>query len=152
MKFSKIILLTMTITLIAAIQVHSTDHTGQQIQEIHEKPMVVQHNDNMFLEERLIDGYLVQFHVMEVSPDMEHKGSHNFMINIEHDGKVLDDVAINSKIIAPDGKSESKYLKKMGDWHMNGYNLADKGKYQLIILFKTADGKKHKGGVYYERS
>ena len=38
----------------------------------------------------------------------------------------------------------------MGDWYMTGYDLGEKGKHQLIVLFKTSDGKKHKGGVYYQ--
>jgi hypothetical protein len=38
---------------------------------------------------------------------------------------------------------------KKGDWYMNGYDLGESGEHQLIILFKTPDGKKHHGGVYY---
>jgi hypothetical protein len=87
---------------------------------------------------------------MKVSPEMEHGGNYNFMVKVEDQGKVLDNIVINSKVIDPDGGAESKFLNRMGDWYMNGYNIDKKGKYQLIILFKTADGKKHNGGVYYE--
>ena len=38
---------------------------------------------------------------------------------------------------------------KMGDWLMAGYGLGHKGKHQMMVLFKTKDGKKYKGGVYY---
>jgi len=38
---------------------------------------------------------------------------------------------------------------KMGDWYMNGYDLQKNGKHQMMILFKTPDGKKHQGGVFY---
>jgi hypothetical protein len=38
---------------------------------------------------------------------------------------------------------------EIGDWLIAGYDLGHEGKHQLMILFKTADGKKHKGGVYY---
>ena len=106
----------------------------------------------MFLVKKSIDGYDVSFHVMEAQKGMEHGGSHNFMIKIEQGGKVLGDVKINSKVIHPNGKSESKPLMKMGDWFMNGYDLGHAGRHQMMILFKTADGQKHKGGVYYPDS
>ena len=107
-----------------------------------------QHGD-MFLEKRTIDGYDVSFHVMKASDGMQHGGSYNFMVKVEKGGKSLDDVVINSKVIFPDDKADSKMLMRMGDWYMNGYDLKEKGRHQLIILFKTADGKKHQGGVYY---
>jgi len=105
--------------------------------------------DGMFLRKKNIDGYTVSFHVMEANDGMRHGGSHNFMIKVEKDGKVLNDAVINSKVVYPNKKAESKMLMKMGDWYMNGYDLATKGKYQMMVLFKTRDGKKHKGGVYY---
>ena len=103
----------------------------------------------MFLEKKEIDGYTVSFHVMEAKKGMEHGGSHNLMIKVEQNGKALTDVKINSKVVHPNGKAETKPLMKMGDWYMNGYDLGHDGKHQLMILFKTADGSKHKGGVYY---
>ncbi len=107
------------------------------------------HAGGMFLKKKEIDGYTVNFHVMPAKKGMEHGGSHNLMIKIEQNGKALTDVKINSKVIHPNGKAETKPLMKMGDWYMNGYDLGHDGKHQLMILFKTADGKKHKGGVYY---
>lgn len=103
----------------------------------------------MFLKTEHVDGYTVSFHVMKANSAMHHGGSHNFMIKIEKDGMVVHNVLINSKVIHPDGKAETKRLMKMGDWYMNGYDLGNKGKYQLMILFKTSDGKKHRVGVYY---
>jgi len=32
---------------------------------------------------------------------------------------------------------------------MVGYDLGNEGNRQMMILFKTADGKKHKDGAYY---
>ncbi|MFC1751379.1 hypothetical protein ACFL2V_21590, partial [Pseudomonadota bacterium] len=75
--------------------------------------------------------------------------SHNLMIKVEQSGKIVSNVKINSKVVHPNGNTESKALMKMGDWHMNGYDLGHQGKHQMMILFKTPDGKKHKGGVYY---
>ena len=63
----------------------------------------------------------------------------------------IQNVKINSKVVHPNGDAETKPLAKMGDWFMSGYDLGHTGKHQLMILFKTADGKKHKGGVYYSK-
>jgi len=105
--------------------------------------------DGMFLKKKEIDGYSVSFHVMKAKLGKEMGGSHDFMIKVEKDGKALTNVLMNTKVVHPDGKSESKKAMKMGDWLMAGYDLDHKGKHQMMILFKTADGKKHKGGVYY---
>lgn len=107
--------------------------------------------DDMFLVKKDIDGYKVSFHVMKTKPGKEMGGSHNFMIKVEEDGKVLTNITMNTKVKHPNGSSESKKTMKMGDWMMAGYDLGHKGKHQLMILFKTADGKKHRGGVYYPK-
>jgi len=104
---------------------------------------------DMFLVKKEIDGYDVSFHVMKAKPGKEMGGSHDFMIKVEKDGKALNNIAMNTKVKHPNGQSESKKAMKMGDWLMAGYDLGHEGKHQMMILFKTADGKKHKGGVYY---
>ncbi|MCF6355576.1 MAG: hypothetical protein L3J26_10845 [Candidatus Polarisedimenticolaceae bacterium] len=105
--------------------------------------------DGMFLKKKEISGYTVTFHVMKAKPGKEMGGSHNFMIKVEKDGKALSNIVMNTKVKHPSGKSETKKTMKMGDWLMAGYDLGHEGEHQLMILFKTADGKKHKGGVYY---
>jgi len=83
---------------------------------------------------------------------MQHGGSHNVMIKVEKDGKALTNLTANSKVMHPNGKSESKMLMKMGDWYMAGYDLDHSGQHKLMVLFKTADGAKHFGGVLYPAS
>ncbi|MDQ6998514.1 MAG: hypothetical protein Q9M17_07355 [Mariprofundus sp.] len=109
----------------------------------------MQSMDELFLVKKEIDGFTVSFHAMKVKEGMEHGGSHNLMIKVEKDGKALTDLTVNSKVTHPNGKSESKMLMKMGDWYMAGYDLNHTGKHQLMVLFKTADGAKHFGGVYF---
>ena len=121
---------------------HSSDHSGDHGDMSHE-------SNNMFLVKKAIDGYTVSFHVMEAQVGMRHGGSHNFMIKVEQNDKALDNVIINSKVIYPNNKADSKSLMKMGEWYMAGYDLGQKGEHQLMILFKTVDGQKHQGGVYY---
>ncbi len=105
--------------------------------------------DKMFLKKKVIDGYDVSFHVMKAKPGKEMGGTHDFMIKIEKDGKALTNVVVNTKVKHPNGSAETKKAMKMGSWMMAGYDLGHPGKHQLMILFKTADGEKHKGGVYY---
>lgn len=102
-----------------------------------------------FLVKKNIDGYTVSFHVMKAKADMAMGGSHDFMIKVEKGGKVLTDIVANSKVKHPNGHEESKMMMKMGDWYMAGYDLSHKGQHQLMVLFKTPDGKKHFGGIYY---
>ncbi len=128
---------------------HGHDHDKEMKHDDHAHDDHGHDHGGMFLEKKEIDGYTVSFHVMEAKKGMEHGGSHNLMIKIEQNGKALTDVKINSKVVHPNGEAETKPLMKMGDWYMNGYDLGHDGKHQLMILFKTADGKKHKGGVYY---
>ena len=103
-----------------------------------------------FMKQEIIDGYTVTFHVMKSAPGMDHGGSHNLMVKVEKDGsgQILD--KIMSKVIWADGTDQQKQLFKMDDWYMNGFDLGSPGQHQLIILFKTADGTKHNGGVYFE--
>jgi hypothetical protein len=117
---------------------HDSDHKGHDSK-----------TGSMFLKKKEIDGYTVTFHVMQAKPGKEMGGSHDFMIKVEKDGKALSNIVMNTKVKHPSGKSETKKTMKMGDWLMAGYDLGHAGKHQLMILFKTADGKKHKGGIYY---
>jgi len=103
----------------------------------------------MLEKQQRIDGYTVTFQVMAAEKGQEMGGSHNVMIKVEKDGKALTGVAVNSKVIYPDGKAETKMMMGMGDWYMAGYDLGHAGKHQVMVLFKTADGTKHKGGIYY---
>ncbi|MBN0987080.1 hypothetical protein [Amphritea pacifica] len=105
--------------------------------------------NQMFLEKKDIDGYTVSFHVMPAEEGMSHGGSHNLMIKVDKDGATVKGVQVNSKVVYPDGTEESKPLMAMGDWQMAGYDLKASGKHQLMVLFKTADGKKHFGGLHY---
>lgn len=105
--------------------------------------------EDMFLVKKEINGYTVSFHAMPADKGAGHGASHNLMVKVENDGKALTDMVANSKVIHPNGKEESKMLMKMGDWYMAGYDLDHKGKHELSVLFKTADGKKHFTGVYY---
>lgn len=103
----------------------------------------------MFLTHEMIDGYKVTFHAMSARKKMDHGKSHNFMVKVERDDKPIDVVAVNSKVKHPNGQTESEMMMKMGDWYMAGYDLGHPGQHQLMVLFKTNDGEKHFGGVFF---
>ena len=104
----------------------------------------------LYLKDKTIDGYGVTFHIMDAKDGMKMGDeTHHLMIKVKNKGKELNNIKVNSKVIFPDGKAESKMLMKMNGWYMAGYDLGNHGKHQMMILFKTADGKKHSGGVYY---
>jgi hypothetical protein len=113
------------------------------------KKMDMKQTSKMFLVKKNIDGYDVSFHVMKAQEGNKHGGTHNLMVKVTKDGKVVTDLVLNSKVIHPSGKEETKPLMKMGDWLMAGYDLGHDGKHQVMTLFKTSDGKKHFGGIYY---
>lgn len=129
---------------------HGSMAQGQMQQEAmsHDSMGSNMSQNKMFLEKKDIDGYTVSFHVM-ADEGMGHGGTHNIMIKVEQQGAIVKNLKINSKVIYPDGSEESKPLMAMGDWQMAGYDLKKSGKHQLMVLFKTADGKKHFGGLYY---
>ncbi len=107
-----------------------------------------------FLVTSEIDGYAVTFHVMNATAmpgaeKMGRHGAHHLMVKVERDGKVVSGLVANSKVVYPNGKEESKPLMAMGDWLMAAYDLGRVEKHQLMLLFKTTDGKKHFGGVHY---
>ncbi len=102
-----------------------------------------------FLKQKQVDGYTVSFHIMKAAAGMQHGGSHNVMIKVEENGRLLGDIVVNSKVTHPNGESESKMMMKMGDWYMTAYDLGHPGSHQVMVLFKTADGAKHFVGVEF---
>lgn len=127
------------------------DHEAMQGGQMHED----HHSHDMgemkggFLVKKEIDGYQVSFHIMKAPAEMAKGGSHHLMIKIEKEGKVLNDLMVNSKAIHPNGESESKMLMRMGDWYMAAYDFGHEGQHQVMVLFKDRAGNKHFGGIYY---
>jgi len=109
------------------------------------------HMNGMALVRKNIDGYPVSFHIMKAPEGMKkHGGAYHFMFKAEKNSKALTDILVNSKVTHPNGQSESKMMMKMGDWYMAGYDLGHPGVHQVMVLFKTSDGKKHFGGIEYQ--
>lgn len=123
---------------------HDSNHQSMSAMKGMSQP-----KEGMFLVKKQVDGYNVSLYVMKAKPGKKMGGSHDFMIKVEKDGKALTDIVMNTKVVHPSGQAEIKKTMKMGDWLMAGYDLGHSGEHQMMVLFKTADGEKHKTGIYY---
>jgi hypothetical protein len=113
----------------------------------------------------LVEGVKVSFMVManeshkkmladmKMKDDIEPGSTHNIMVILkdEKSQKEITDAQITMKVVDPKGKDQIKTLKYEGE--MKSYdayfNLPEKGKYQVMVLFKVGEQKKT-AGIYYE--
>ena len=84
---------------------------------------------------------------------MDADSTHEISVSLidEATQKPITDAAINLKIIRPDGSDKIKmalWMKGM-DHYGTDFKMNQKGKYQILTLFKVGE-KKHKTGFYYE--
>jgi len=116
--------------------------------------------------EVLVEGVKVVFQIManqehkkmlkdmKMKEDVETGTTHNITVTLkdEKNQKEITTAQINMKVVDPKGKDQVKALKYEGE--MKSYdaffNLTEKGKYQVIILFKVGDKKSIPAGTYYE--
>jgi hypothetical protein len=116
--------------------------------------------------EVLVEGVKVIFQIManeehrKMLQDMKMKDdiapgtTHNITITLkdEKTQKEITDAKINMKVIDPQGKDQvkaPKYEEAMKTYDAY-FNLPEKGKYQVMVLFKTGDKKPVPAGIYYE--
>jgi len=119
----------------------------------------------MDTKEVLVEGTKVTFQIManeehqkmlkdmKMKEDIEPGTTHNITVTLkdEKSQKEVTDATVSMKVVDPAGKDQIKPLKY--DDSMKSYdayfNLKEKGKYQVIILFKAGE-KKSSAGIYYE--
>jgi len=85
--------------------------------------------------------------------NMDADSTHEISVSLidEATQKPITDAAINLKIIRPDGSDQIKmasWMKGM-DHYGTDFKMNQKGKYQILILFKVGE-KKQKTGFYYD--
>ena len=114
----------------------------------------------------LVEGVKVSFMVMtneshkkmlkdmKMNVEAEHGTTHNITVTLkdEKTQKEIPDAQINMKVVDSKGKDQVKALKYEGE--MKSYdayfNLPEKGKYQVMVLFKIGDKNPVPAGIYYE--
>jgi uncharacterized protein YfaS (alpha-2-macroglobulin family) len=90
---------------------------------------------------------------MKMKDDIEPGSTHNITVILkdEKSQKEVTDAQITMKVVDPKGKDQIKTLKYEGE--MKSYdayfNLPEKGKYQVMVLFKIGD-QKRTAGIYHE--
>jgi hypothetical protein len=119
----------------------------------------------MDTKEVLVEGVKVVFQIMangehrkmlkdmKMKEDIESGTTHNITVTLK-DEKTQGEIPnalVNMKVVDPKGKDQVKALKYEG--MMKSYdayfNLPEKGKYQVMVLFKIGD-QKRTAGMYYE--
>jgi hypothetical protein len=119
----------------------------------------------MDTKEVLVEGVKVVFQIMtneehkKMLADMKMKEepdagtTHNIAVTLvdEKSHKEVTNAEIKMKVIDPAEKSQIKTLTadKMMKYYNAYFNLSQKGKYQVLIVFKIGD-KKSTAGIYYE--
>jgi hypothetical protein len=119
----------------------------------------------METKEVLVEGMKVTFQIMandehrkmlkdmKMKEDIEPGTTHNITVTLkdEKTQKEITNAQVNMKVVDPKGKDQIKTLKYEGE--MKNYdayfNLPEKGKYQVMVLFKVGEQKKT-AGIYYE--
>ncbi len=119
----------------------------------------------MYTKDVLVEGVQVTFQIMEngehqkmlkemkMKEDIEPSTTHNITVILK-DAKTQKEIAnaqVTMKVIDPMGKDQVKALKYQDA--MKSYDayfkLPNKGKYQVIMLFKIGE-QKRTAGIYYE--
>jgi hypothetical protein len=119
----------------------------------------------MDTKEVLVEGVNVVFQIManqehlkmlkdmKMKEDIEPGTTHNISVILkdEKTQKEITDAQITMKVVDPKGKDQVKPLKyeEMMMSYDTYFNLPEKGKYQVMILFKIGD-QKRTAGIYYD--
>ena len=90
---------------------------------------------------------------MKMNEEIEPGTTHNIMVTLkdEKTQKEITDTQVNMKVVDPKGKDQIKPMKY--EETMKSYDayfdLKEKGKYQVLILFKVGE-QKRTAGIYHE--
>jgi len=119
----------------------------------------------MDTKEVIVEGIKVTFQIMDnkehkkmlqdmkMKEDIETGTTHNITVALkdEKTQKEITDAQINMKVVDPKGKDQIKALKyeEMMKSYDAYFNLKEKGKYQVMVLFKVGE-QKRTAGIYYE--
>jgi hypothetical protein len=119
----------------------------------------------MDTKEVLVEGVKVTFQMMandehqkmlkdmKMKEDIEPGTTHNITVTLK-DTKTQKDISeaqVTMKVVDPKGRDQIKPLKyeDMMKSYDAYFNLSDKGKYQVMVLFKVGE-QKRTAGIYYE--
>jgi len=91
---------------------------------------------------------------MQMKEDVPPGTTHNVTVVLKNQGtgREITDATVGMRVIDPAGKDEVKTLKyeEMMKSYDGYFNMPEKGKYQILIIFRTG-GQKKTAGIYYDR-
>jgi len=89
---------------------------------------------------------------MKMKVEVDPQATHNIAVTLTdtRSNLPISDAVVKMKVISPNGKDQVKLLDFiMGmNQYAGDFTLSEKGRYQILILFK-AGGKKQAAGFYY---
>jgi hypothetical protein len=89
---------------------------------------------------------------MKMKVEADPQATHNIAVTLTDTGSnlPLTDAVVKMKIIAPKGTEQIKLLDftQAMNQYAGDFTLSEKGRYQILILFKSG-GKKHPAGFFY---
>lgn len=89
---------------------------------------------------------------MKMKVDVDPQATHNISVTLTDTVSNLPimDAVVKMKVIGPKGNEQVKMLDftQAMNQYAGDFTLSEKGKYQILILFKTG-AKKHPAGFYY---
>jgi hypothetical protein len=89
---------------------------------------------------------------MKMKVEINPQATHNIAVTLTdtRTNAAVADAVVKMKVINPKGKDQIKLLDftPAMNQYAGDFNLSDKGRYQILILFKSG-GKKHAAGFYY---
>ncbi len=89
---------------------------------------------------------------MKMKVDVDPQASHNIAVALTdtRTNMPLGDAVVKMKVISPQGKDQIKLLDftPAMNQYAGDFTLAEKGRYQVLILFKAGDNKQA-AGFYY---
>ena len=89
---------------------------------------------------------------MKMKVEVDPKATHNIAVVLTdtRSNQPIHDGVVKIKVISPQGKEEVRLLDSIPAMKqfVGDFTLNEKGRYQILVLFK-AKGKKHATGFYY---
>ncbi len=89
---------------------------------------------------------------MRMRIEVDPRTTHNISVNLVdvRSNEPLNEAVVKMKVISPKGKDEIKMLDSIPamNQYSGDFTLSEKGRYQILILFR-AGGKKQAAGFYY---
>ena len=168
MKCYKIFLVPCAVILFISSSVRAEMQMGgmEMEKEKKEPSKMVMTPKSAFVKEVLLEGVKAKFEVMTMAEhkkmmeDMKMKmemgdksATHHIAVTFydEKTGKETGSAQVKMKVVSPGKKDQIKMLTYMPEMkhYGNDFTLSEKGRYEIMILFKIGD-KERKGGIYYD--